>query len=192
MDVIGFHFYVTPKSPEAMVRLIEKVKRVMEQKGAGRKPLWNTETGWSDPKPFPSEERAAAYLARAFVLSWAAGVERFYWYAWDNHVWVSLRTTETDSKTLTAAGRAYETISRWLVGARLEGCEEDRTHTWVCRLERDGVAQWMVWNPDGAKRFGVPESWHATEATALLGAPEAITGPSIHVDGTPVLVLSQH
>ena len=47
-------------------------------------------------------------------------MERLYWYAWDNHEWVSLHTTERDSKTLTDAGRAYETISKWLAGARVE------------------------------------------------------------------------
>jgi Glycosyl hydrolases family 39 len=195
VDVIGFHFYVDPRAPEAMVPLIHKVKRVMEKNGVDAKPLWNTESGWSRPKPFPSAEMGAAYLARAFLLNWAAGVERFYWYAWDNHDWVSLQTTERDSQTLTPTARAYEVIAKWLVGARLDGCHEDADHIWVCELHRDGVAQWIVWNPRGPRDFGVPEMWRVKTVTPLLGELGAVkvdgTGKQhVHADSAPSLLAS--
>jgi hypothetical protein len=120
VDVIGYHFYVTPRPPEEMVPLIRQVRQIMLDNGAGDKPLWNTESGWAQPKPFPSQTLAASYLARAFILNWATGVQRFYWYAWDNHGWASLETTEPDSRTLTPAGQAYGVIQNWLVGARLD------------------------------------------------------------------------
>jgi Glycosyl hydrolases family 39 len=195
VDVIGFHFYVDPRAPEAMLPLIQRVKRLMAQNGAGAKPLWNTESGWSRPKPFPSDELAAAYLARAFVLNWAAGVERFYWYAWDNHDWVSLQTTERDNKTLKPAAKAYETVANWLVGARLDNCREDAKSTWMCELRRSSTQgdtqQWIVWNARGNIQLHIPQSWHAKTITPLLGAPAEIHGSSIAMDRTPVLVSAE-
>jgi hypothetical protein len=76
VDVIGYHFYVSPQPPEAIAPLVESVRRIMAQGGAGSKPLWNTEIGWSSPKPFPSQEQAAAYLVRSAIINWAAGVHR--------------------------------------------------------------------------------------------------------------------
>ena len=186
VDVIGYHFYVTPKPPEAMLDLIRRVKQAMAEHGAAGKPLWNTETGWAHPKPFPSEELAAAYVARSYVLSWAAGVERFYWYAWDNHRWVSLEMTQPDSKELRAAGKAYATVERWLVGAAVDGCE-DRGGTWVCDLRRDGKQERMVWKEKGNTRFALPESWRAAEMEELTGEKRHIES-GIEVGAAPALV----
>ncbi|MGC2720531.1 MAG: glycosyl hydrolase, partial [Candidatus Acidiferrales bacterium] len=97
VDVIGYHFYVAENPPEAMVPLIRQVKSIMNQNGIGNKPLWNTEAGWYAPKPFPSQELAAGYVARSYVLNWLAGVSRFYWYCWDNHNWTTLELTMPDN-----------------------------------------------------------------------------------------------
>jgi hypothetical protein len=188
VDVIGYHFYDAPHPPEDMVVLIQKVKQVMADNGAGDKPLWNTETGWPYPRPFPSDDLAAAYLARAYILNWAAGVKRLYWYAWDNHGWVSLETTEKDSQTLTSAGRAYGIIETWLVGARMDSCNEDSDHTWACQLTRDGATEWIVWNTEGTRDFSVPSSWRATNVTPLLGELHAIAGTSLQINQVPELL----
>ena len=47
----------------------------MKDNGVEDKPIWDTELGWAEPKPFPSDEMAAAYVARSFILSWAAGIQ---------------------------------------------------------------------------------------------------------------------
>jgi hypothetical protein len=148
VDVVGYHFYVFPAAPEAMVPLIQNVKALMQGNQIGEKPLWDTEAGWAKPSPFPSEEMAAAYLARAFLLNWASGVQRFYWYAWDNHNWVSLQTTEADSKTLTPAGAAYGKIQTWLTGAVVNWCDQGGDHTWTCQLKDRNETKWIAWNPD--------------------------------------------
>jgi hypothetical protein len=190
VDVIGYHFYVFPKPPEDMVSQIQQVKRVAADNAAANKPLWNTETGWAYPKPFPSEELAAAYLARAYVLNWAAGVQRCYWYSWDNHGWVSIETTEKDNQTLRAAGKAYEIVHEWLQGARLEECHRDQNQTWICQVNRAGYVQWIVWNPDGATPLVAPNSWHAKMVVPLLGEPAALTGSTFDVGPLPTLVTS--
>jgi hypothetical protein len=121
VDVIGYHLYVAPQPPESTLALASSVKQLMLQAGIADKPLWNTEAGWFLPKPFPPE-LAAAYVIREFVVNWAAGVQRLYWYAWDNHGWVSLETTQRDNSTLTVAGNAYAVAFRWLTGSRMRSC----------------------------------------------------------------------
>lgn len=176
-----------------MVPLIQQVRQIMRDAGVGDKQLWNTESGWQIPKPFPSEELGAAYLARAFILNWAAGVSRFYWYAWDNHAFVSIQTTDADNKTLTPAGQAYGVVAKWLVGAELNNCMEGLDHTWVCRLTRNGVPQSILWNPTGnsvEKRTNIfPQTWNDRIAIPLLGAPQLLSGTEIQVGQMPEIVL---
>jgi hypothetical protein len=188
VDVIGYHFYVAPQTPEATVPLVLKVKRILAEHDAASKPIWNTETGWFMPKPFPSEELAAAYLARAYLVNWAAGIERLYWYSWDNHGWVSLETTEKDNRTLKPAGNAYSEIFRWLAGARLLGCAPDQEQTWTCALERNGDPQWIVWNASGTRKFVPPHSWRAKNVSPLLRESYPLTNSVLDVGPAPVLV----
>jgi len=194
VDVIAYHFYVSPQPPEAMAPLIEQVRQIMRDNGVADKPLWNTESGWQAPKPFPSPELAAAYLARAYIVNWAAGVTRFYWYAWDNHAWVSIQTTEPDNRTLTPAGQAYGVVEKWLTGAELNQCEENADHAWSCRLTKNGAPMWILWNPvqtAAEKRsFLFPEAWNDKSVTPLLGAAQPLSGPVIEVGQMPELVTS--
>jgi hypothetical protein len=188
VDVIGYHFYVTPNSPETMVPLIQMVQQIMADHGAAGKPLWNTESGWSGPKPFPSDDLGAAYLARAYILNWAAGVQRFYWYAWDNHGWVSLQTTEVDNQTLKPAGRAYNVVQKWLTGAMMKACSEDSNHTWTCQVSHDGNDQWILWNLDRTISFTVPPSWRAAEVFTLLDEVHPLQNSTIDIGEAPVLI----
>jgi hypothetical protein len=188
VDVVGFHLYVTPQPPETMVLLIREVKRVMKENGAGDKPLWDTETGWSGPKPFPSPQLAASYLARAEFLAWAGGVDRMYWYAWDNHAWASLQTTEADNHTFTAAGKAYGIVHEWLAGAEMAGCEEGPKSIWICPLIHDGKRQWIVWSPAGTKSFET--DLPIGSQTNLSGESRNISGERIEVGTDPILFTS--
>jgi hypothetical protein len=187
VDVLAYHFYVGANSPEAQVALIQKVKRIMTQYHVDTKPLWDTEAGWHDPRPFPSDELAAAYVARAYLLHWAAGVSRFYWYAWDNHSWTSLELTEKDNTTLRPAGNAYRTIERWMTGAILNRCADTSDGTWICDLTRNGTPLHIVWNTAGKSTFSVPTSWHAANLEALEGGTSVIQGTSVAIGVEPVL-----
>ena len=88
-DVIGYHFYLD-EAPEALATwYIPSVWAILAARGQASKPLWNTEGGYLRPTvPGPktlSDDLGAAYLARTYLLNWASGVSRFYFYAWDNH-----------------------------------------------------------------------------------------------------------
>jgi len=189
VDAIGFHFYVNPhtRPPEEMVPVIQRVRQVMAENGCGNKPLWNTETGWLSPARFTSDEAAAAFLARAYIVSWAAGVQRFYWYAWDNRS-LAIVTYKEDERVVTDAGQAYNAVQQWLVGARMSTCTASPEQTWTCQLSRSGRSEWIVWNPEGSRSFEVPRAWRITGVTPLLHERQTFNGSSIDVGPAPVLM----
>jgi len=187
VDVIGFHLYVAPQPPEATFNLVTSVRQTMAQNGSGEKPIWNTEAGWFLPKPFP-EELAAAYVLRECIVNWAAGVQRLYWYAWDNHGWVSLETTEHDSRTLTSAGQAYIVAFRWLFGARILSCKSDGQQRWICELDRDGHRQRILWSVAGRTPYRVPLQWHVERRELASGATDSLNSPDIELGPEPMLL----
>ena len=88
-----------------MVPVIQDVKQIMNDHGAGGKPLWNTESGWSKPKPFPSDELAAVRILPGLISStgqWS--VERLLLVRLGQfpHGWVSIETTEADNRNTKA------------------------------------------------------------------------------------------
>jgi GH35 family endo-1,4-beta-xylanase len=187
VDGIGYHFYVRSKPPEAIVDIATRLKEILLANHVD-KPIWNTESGWADPKPFPSDELGAAYVARALTLAWAAGVSRFYWYAWDNHSFVTLQMVDMDDMTKKPASKAYTAIHQWLAGAVVHSCESNSTNNWTCELEREGKRQWMVWNTNGPAEFSVPADWHASFETPLLGSKEKLKDEKIQIGLAPILL----
>jgi hypothetical protein len=188
VDVVGYHFYVTPREPEIMLPLIAAIERIMAANGAGSKPLWCTELGWLPPFRADSDELAAAFLARSYLLAWAAGVQRLYWFSWDAHKGLGLETTEQDSQTLRPAGRAFNIIQEWLVGKRVDWCNADEENNWKCQLSQSGKLEWIVWNPSGTKTFAVPNAWHARSSTSLFDTKRKLTAPTIDAGPVPVLI----
>lgn len=188
VDVIGYHFYVYPRGPEAMVLLIDQVHQIMNAGGVGKKPLWDTEAGWSKPSPFPSDDLAADYLTRAYVINWAAKVSRFFWYSWDNQEWVSLRTVGSDGTTPTAAGLAYGVVYNWLVHSQFESCDISEDHISYCRIRRSGRVAYIVWNSSRGEQWSVPggEGLHSYEP--LLAKARPLSGKTIMIGPKPVLV----
>lgn len=189
-DVIAYHFYVTPAQPERMLNVIQEVKEVLRRHGIN-KPLWNTESGWSMDKKFVGDDERMGYLARAYILNWAAGIERFYWYAYDNYTWTSLPLTLPDRRTLNSAGKAYGTLQSWLIGSHLESCERDQAAFWTCRLIRkDGSTAWIMWASAQSGGSSVPQGCcRNMEVHYLDGRLEVLGNMSTVVLGAaPVLV----
>ena len=202
-DVIGFHFYTNPEPPEDMLPLIQHVKAVMHKYNVSNMPLWNTETGWAIENRLSvvpaapasvkfnsvvlSEERAAAYLARTYILNWAESVQRLYWYSWDNNV---MGLTEADGRTVKLPGRAYTEVQGWLLGARMHSCQSDETGTWMCEITRDHEYHgWIVWNPDRAIAFHVPVNWSVTRVRHLLDGESKLGAErNIQIGATPLLL----
>jgi|HubBroStandDraft_4_1064222.scaffolds.fasta_scaffold14166_3 hypothetical protein len=189
-DVIGYHFYMGAAEPELMLDRIREVQRVMAKSNIN-KPLWDTENGccFPVPKSFTSEREKSAYVARLYILDWAAGVRRLYWYSWDNQE-LSIAFTESDDARARPAALAYAEIQRWLVGSRVRSCYQDNRGTWICQLTRDsGYRGWIVWNPDSRVQFDVPEDWKVNICQQLNGEERNLDRHTrVDVDFSPVLL----
>ncbi len=206
-DVIGYHFYVAPKSPEAMLPIIQQVQALMVKFKLNNKPLWNTETGWkiiNRDKNINDEEwagnplsrvDASAYIARSYILSWAAGVQRLYWYAWGHR---SMGLTDYDARTPKPVATAYTEVEKWLVGAQMTSCESNIENTWVCELKRDaygtdsvlsGYSAWIVWNPDKTLSFNLPQTWSVQQVRDLSGTTRSLSQVNqVEVSPSPLLL----
>jgi hypothetical protein len=165
VDVIGYHLYVTPDPPEEIAGLAQQVKSIVAQHHLNL-PVWDTETGWSKPKYFSSNEEASAWLARAMLLAWVSGIDRFYWYAWDNRGWCTLTLTNDDESPNVNAF-AYSTIQNWMTGKQVENCSRQKDHTWVCNLKDGASESYIFWNPDKKVGFTPPQGADANTGWRL-------------------------
>lgn len=173
VQAVTYHFY-SPNA-EDFVRQIREVRAVMHRQGVGSLPLWNTELGIEvrpvhSPLPLGgneshTREEAAARMAQYLVLGAAVGLDRFYYYAWDND----------RSGMVTRRGErlpAYDAMARvqdWLIGARMKGCASPSRGVVVCRTERGGQVALLAWSSQpGEQLVKLPESTLAVAVEALL------------------------
>lgn len=178
VDIVGYHFYVPKGAPEATMTLVRRVRDVMKRGGVGNLPLWNTEAGWwienTDGTPEAADTRwrrvssveSAAYVARALIAGRAAGLERYYWYAWDN---TSLGLIEPSSGALKPGAVALATVASWLAWSDIDHCNE-QTGRWVCPLKsKEGnLRGYIAWATQGnAPSFQV-QSGETIEAVEHL------------------------
>ncbi len=196
-DIIGYHFYVAAQAPEAMVPLIGSVRNVMAQYGAADKSLWNTETGWwianTDGTPEHAgisagwirlqPEQAAAYVARALIIGRAAGLARFFWYAWDNQGMGLINPT---TQSLKPAALAYARTMQWLSGKSI-ACQMSSA-TVACKLTPG--TSWIIWSRSARGSSWVsPAGWRIARVTALTGTESGVQrGGAIAVGDAPVRV----
>ena len=193
-DIIGYHFYVRTR-PESMIELILQAKEIMKKHGVGDKPLWNTESGWiRSPLTVPIDlvRQAPGWAARAYILNWAAGVERFYWYAWDDDGHDSIPFTEEDQATATSSAQAYAQVQKWLIGSRVGSCARNAEGSWLCQLTREsGRPAWILWNENQTGKYDVPKSWAVQTITRLSGEQSAWSGNQIDIGELPLMLEGQ-
>lgn len=192
-DIINTHYYVDqPEDVHAVdgQNLLQMLQRV----GARGKPLWNSEAGWldfSDPSVRMTQEHGAAYAARAYLINWASGALRFYWYTWDNRA-NQFVLREADGTTPSRAGRAYFEVARWMTGSVMEDLSVDAQGNHIVRLRRtNGVAAFALWNPLGSTSFAVPAVWNAVSERDLSGTTRTRSiGGTITLGISPILLES--
>jgi hypothetical protein len=160
VDIVAHHFYVFKESPEAMIPLIRGVKKLMAANGVGHLPLWNTETGyWIEngdgtkaPESFtrggwkqlePTKE-AGEYITRAFLVARAEGVDRFFWYAWDNR---AMGLIEPSNGQLKPAAAYWKTVTAKLVGATRLKCDHSDGRSTCTFLTENGTPVEYSWGP---------------------------------------------
>lgn len=161
IDIVAHHFYLFKSPPEAMVPLIRAVKKVMAANRVGHLPLWNTETGyWIESKDqieipatfsrggwkmLERDKEAGDYITKALLLARAEGIDRFYWYAWDNRIMGLIEPKQGTPKP--AVGDLAELL-RKLVGATQLRCFEEYA-SWRCSfLGSDGEPHTYSWDKE--------------------------------------------
>ncbi|MEC4983561.1 MAG: hypothetical protein SAJ37_07495 [Oscillatoria sp. PMC 1068.18] len=191
-DIVAAHFYLPAENtPEDRINPIQEIQAVMAKHELTDKPLWNTETGFGNRQQnhYYSDAESQAYVARSYLIYWSAGVERFYWYGWDNRNVLTMLMVEPDNRTLTPAAKAYQEIQNWLVGAKMQPCSPEKNHTWTCQLNRNGENSWIVWNPKNEIKFEIPQNWNVSQVTDLNGQKSPLpTSESLQVGQLPLLL----
>ncbi len=193
-DVIGYHFYIIGSAPEILyTSYLPNARLILQNHGLDDRPLWNTEAGWFALPELP-DEIGVAYVARSYLLNWARGVDRFYYYAWDQFPAGIELSSPPNFDVPTAAGVAYHQSTRWLVGSRMSGLTVDPQGTWIVELlHANGTTGRVVWNPARSAAnplsFPVPLGWNVRWRRNLAGVVDPLPpGASIPIDGRPVLL----
>lgn len=86
-DIVNIHPYQYPRMPDdGMARAVRAVWEVMNRYGDGRKPIWVTEVGYPNHtgNTGVSLRTQADYLARTYINLLGAGVEKVFWYDYQN------------------------------------------------------------------------------------------------------------
>jgi hypothetical protein len=189
ISILGYHFYTSPGPPENMIASVTRVRKVMASHGIATMPVWNTEIGWQSDN-FVDDEQRMGYVARTAIINWALGIERFAWYAWDNHDWCTLWMTDRDNATLAPGGVAWATIQQWLIGARMTGCTKDDRNTWTCTIvQANGRTARIVWNEQRSLAFTPPAGWDVASAKYLSGYVQRVRpGGMLTIGAGPILL----
>ena len=190
MDALSHHYYVAHTAPEATLPLVDKVRKIAAKHGLSNLPMWSTEAGWwidhsdgtvTKEEMVPGWKKvnaidAAAYVSRALILGWAAGLERYYWFAWDNY---SMGLIEPTTKAIKPAGLAYARTVEWLQGSVMVGCEVSNG-MWVSTLNRpNGGKARIVWLEEKPpKHWSPPRDWGVTKAETLGGKSQTLEASS--------------
>lgn len=188
-DVFNYHAYLDDglRVPTELPALLKSINDVMA--GAGvTQPLWFTEGSWgemSSYNPSLTPDEQVAYLAQLYVQMWAAGVARFYWYAWDNPSgWGALWTAAGGP---TPAGIGYGVLSGWLTGAlpTAPGCTANSNGTLTLPLAlAKGVPAQIVWHPTATHSLSTP----ALTFSTLDGKTFPVKNGTVTVGPKPILL----
>jgi hypothetical protein len=151
--------------------------------GLSGKPLWDTEGGWAVEDPPPDSEKPG-WLAKWYLLQWNQGVQRSYWYGWNN--W---RPLWSRSNGINSSGTAYLQVSKWMAGATMKPCTilADAS-TWTCALTRpNGYVGQVVWNAIGSKSYTPSTIYH--QYRTLAGKTIQVTaGHAITITRSPIVL----
>jgi hypothetical protein len=217
VDAVALSLYPLPTYgqrtgvPEDSMRILHEVRARLRGLGApADEPVWATEINYGLPTgngpdlgadPI-STARQEANVARTYLLSAAHGISRVFWYRYDmSHLLPeqgggvrgnTLLSDPDDPTQVTAAGRAYVRVQRWMHG-RLVGprhrhpCQRDVHGTYTCKIIDGNRIRRIYWNP--FTRAKVRLAPKARRAQSISGGVRTVEGGSrITVGFLPVMV----
>lgn len=197
LDIVGVHLYVLSRQrPESILGSVSRVRLIMAKHRISR-PIWNTESGYGRTAETPETselytgQTAMAYVARTYILTAHAHVDRTYWYAWDDRGFGGLYLTAADRRTPSDAGRAYGVTYQWLVRSRLLRCSRTatgaRAGTYTCLLTRGRDRMEISWHPTRSYLAPVPAGYRSV--SRLDGSTVSTkAGTLIRISPMPIMV----
>ncbi len=184
VDVVAIHGY-TFGTPEKIVPRIQDTRAVMAAYGQSSKPLWDTERsfwvkGWT-PGYGVTDEDQSKWLARHTILEASLGIERSYWFMWEETETLAGLWNRATWKTRTA-GKVYQVVRDWLTG-RTVSCTLYGDIYW-CAL---GSSRAIAWHIKGWWQKITVDARY-TKTQDAYGTRGTISGNQIYVTGIPVMI----
>ncbi len=203
MDVFSYHEYITKSVDETTDPIGSWTQRLRSKmRAAGRLlPVINSEGGFANPgtclkhrvwdsDTVPSEQMARL-LVRQYVASWAAGVERFFFYNFfidgfpTVRRWEGFVEGEGQPRPNVAA---YAAMSWLLDGASFARTEYPTKNSWVHRFETPRGLLSVAWTRTGTSARWIASD--AAEAWDLMGREFSVPEDgSFRLTDAPVYVL---
>lgn len=176
---VAYHFYDF-SSVDSLFFLKEalEVKAIMRKHGLAGLPLWNTETGVETDfgEGIPgrageghSEETATWKMGQLMILAAFSGVDRYFYYAWDN----DKSGMVMRDGALRPRHAAYGRLKNWLSGITTQSCSA-KGGVVMCsarKAEREFMFVWADKLVDGD--IDVPSGRRLTSVESTSGAPLA-------------------
>lgn len=111
VDIVGIHMYPPKYNYQVHKNQIDNVAATLAARSLSAKKIWNTETGVLQGVSI-DDGTQAKWLKRSMLLSAALGIERYFWYSYDNPL---MYMTEADK-------RAWREVRTVLLSGAITGC----------------------------------------------------------------------
>ncbi len=209
VDILSAHIYPNNYTPEQIPNQVASVRGSFSASDLATKPLWSDEGGWGQNSNAPQinngdPDLEAAWIARFYLMNWASGLVRSYWYEWDNAAYGTLWnptsipgcTTSFTSGFLCSGGTAYQQVYNWMLGSTLTNCSVVGTG-WTCNLvQSNGSPAQIIWDISqtcsngscGTIQYSVSPTFNTYQD--LTGVTHTING-TVPVGIKPVFVFTQ-
>lgn len=189
-DVVAWHGYAGRNDrpalpPEGLAQQIEALRAVLARHHLSQMPIWNTEGGWGKDAQLPDENEQASFLVKWFLINFTYGIQRAYWYQWDNPDWGTLWREGTG---VTPAGIGAGQVSRWLQGtSAAKPCRaEPSSKLWMCELQRQDGLYRVVWSASGQSTYS--DVGNVESVTVVGGEPHPAPSQPLTVGSEPVFL----
>jgi hypothetical protein len=205
-DVIGYHMYIPKEYPERLVQTTADIRKILEKHNLSHKPLWNTESGWWIGRADNQENshqaigngtwlrldpdtQAGAFVARSLILGRAVGLDRFYWYAWDNKYGLGMIDPSTSQPGKIAT--AYATTIEWLNHSVINDCTQNKNNLMICqKTDRMGKQSHIIWSTSAQSvEFTIPSHWSRKFFSDVYGQQNSVPSTlKIIIQEVPILL----
>ena len=166
------------------------------------KPVWNTEGSWGtngDTTLSTTTSGQAAFVARWYLLHWAAGYRQASWYQWDNGTYGTLCYAASGPCVPVAVPTtAYTQTYDWMVGRTMTSVCSASGTVWTCGLTgaastsgspcATSMTTLVVWDTSGSSSFTPPSPSTYSKYCDLTGTSTSYGGSgAVTIGVAPIL-----